>query len=89
MSLYELQQQQRQEALAALEKAKQLENAKAIVIEQLNDDLYLVDGMQVHRDQSGNWIGNPKMNPAQIATFQRHLQAVENFGVTGKAEYKL
>lgn len=59
-----------------------------IRIEKLAADKYSVDGHLVYKDQNGNWIGSPEMNHRQKDAFQKHIAAVENYGLTNeKATY--
>lgn len=60
-----------------------------VIIEQIDDVTFTVDGIEIRKSNEGAWIGNPELSQKQIATFQRHLQAVEQFGLKGKAEYKV
>lgn len=60
-----------------------------ISIEQLDERRYKVDHHEVVKDQNENWIAKTEMETKQVSAFQRHLEAVERFGVTGKATYIL
>ncbi len=61
----------------------------AIEINQVNDTTYTVDSHQVVLDQNGNWVAKTELTTKQITAFQRHIQAVKQFGLTGKASYTL
>lgn len=60
-----------------------------IQIEQLDDIRYTVDGHEVIKDQNGNWVAKAELSTQQIATFQKHIQAVEAYNIKPKATYQL
>lgn len=60
-----------------------------IRIEQLDERRYKVDHHEVVKDQNDNWIARTEMETKQVSAFQRHIEAVERFGVKGNATYIL